>query len=135
MARILVIDDDQLFVKLMVSALKQRGHEVEFALDGMMGERTLATSHFDAVVCDLVMPEQEGMQTIRQMRTHRPDVAIVAISGGLGFSHSTNVDILDFAGKLGADVTLKKPFQLSELAAAVELSLAARRSTQSAIQA
>lgn len=135
MARVLVIDDDQLFVKLMVHALKQRGHEVEFALDGAMGARTFAASYFDAVVCDIVMPEQEGVQTIKQMRSDRPDVAIVAISGGLNFSHATNIDVLEIAGKLGADVTLKKPFQLSELAAALEKSLAARRSVPSAAQA
>lgn len=135
MARVLVIDDDQLFVKLMVHALKQRGHEVEFALDGATGARTFAASHFDAVVCDIVMPEQEGVQTIRQMRSDRPDVAIVAISGGLNFSHATNIDVLEIAGKLGADATLKKPFQLSELAAALDKSLTARRSGLSAAQA
>ena len=135
MARVLVIDDDQLFVKLMVHSLKQRGHEVEFALDGATGARTFAKSHFDAVVCDIVMPEQEGVQTIKQMRAHRPDAVIVAISGGLNFSHASNIDVLDIAGKLGADVTLKKPFQLSELAAALNASLAARQLGKSSAQA
>ncbi|MCE9521856.1 MAG: response regulator [Alphaproteobacteria bacterium] len=127
MARVLVIDDDQLFVKLMVHALKQRGHEVEFALDGIAGVRMFAASAFDAVVCDIVMPEQEGVQTIKQIRLARSDVAIVAISGGLSFSHSANIDVLEIAGKLGADITLKKPFQLSELSSAVETALSARR--------
>ena len=135
MARILVIDDDQLFVKLMVHALKQRGHEVEFALDGVAGSNAFARSRFDVVVCDMVMPEQEGVQTIREMRAQRPDVAIVAISGGLSISRADSIDVLDIAGKLGADVTLKKPFQLSELAAAVERSLAVRSSVQSATRA
>ncbi|MEQ1863345.1 MAG: response regulator [Micropepsaceae bacterium] len=135
MARVLVIDDDQLFVKLMVHALKQRGHEVEFALDGISGSRTFERSRFDAVVCDILMPEQEGVQTIRQMRSDRPDLAIVAISGGLGAGGASNIDVLDIAGKMGADVTVKKPFQLSELSAAVDKALSARRATQSAAKA
>jgi DNA-binding response OmpR family regulator len=129
--KILVIDDDKLFVTLMVQALTTRGHQVEFAFDGITGAKAFVRSHFDVVVCDMVMPEQEGIQTIRQMRADRPDLAIVAISGGLGFSHSTNIDVLDIAGKLGADVTMKKPFQLSELLAAVDRAIAARSALRS----
>lgn len=135
MARILVIDDDRLFVKLMVHALTQRGHDVEFALDGLAGCRAFERSRFDAVVCDILMPEQEGVQTIRQMRLDRPDLAIVAISGGLSVGVVSNVDILNIAGKMGADVTVKKPFQLSELSAAVDQALSLRRSATSAAQA
>ncbi len=130
MARLLVIDDDQLFLTLMIRALEHRGHEVAFAHDGAAGERMFAAGEYDAVVCDIVMPEQEGVQTIRQMRAHRPDVGIVAISGGLSFGHSSSVDVLDIAGKFGADVTLKKPFQFPELVAAVDQVLSNRRTTQ-----
>jgi DNA-binding response OmpR family regulator len=125
MAKVLIIDDDELFIKLMVHALKQRGHEVEFALDGLAGSRMFEAAHYDAVVCDIVMPEQEGVETIKIMRRRRPDVGIIAISGGLSLSHTTNIDVLHIAGQLGANVTLKKPFQLSELTAAVDTVLAA----------
>lgn len=120
MARVLIIDDDELFIKLMVHALKQRGHEVEFALDGLAGSRMFLASEYDVVVCDIVMPEQEGVETIKIMRRARPDVGIIAISGGLSLSHTTNIDVLHIAGQLGANVTMKKPFQLSELTAAVD---------------
>jgi DNA-binding response OmpR family regulator len=68
------------------------------------------------------------------MRAKRGDVGIVAISGGLSFSHTSNIDILDVAAKLGADVTLKKPFQMSELAAAVDRALAAHGTNASLAQ-
>lgn len=129
MARILIIDDDELFIKLMVHALKQRGHEVEFALDGLAGCRMFSATPFDVVVCDIVMPEQEGVETIKIIRRAQPDVGIVAISGGLSLSHTTNIDVLHIAGQFGADTTLKKPFQLSELTAAVDSVLAARRAS------
>ena len=135
MARVLVIDDDKLFVTLMVQALKQRGHDVEFALNGVSGVKLFGSSTFDAVVCDIVMPEQEGMQTIKQMRASRPDVAIVAISGGLSLGQWTKVDVLDIAGKLGAVITLEKPFQLSELTAAVDASLASKQCASVAARA
>ena len=125
MARVLVIDDDELFVKLMVLALKQRGHNVESALDGEAGYRLFGATDFDAVVCDIVMPEKEGIETIQQMRRDRPTLGIVAISGGLHLGHSSSIDVLDVVEKLGADVSLKKPFQMSALCQAVEGALAA----------
>ena len=75
------------------------------------------------------------MQTIKQMRASRPDVAIVAISGGLSLGQWTKVDVLDIAGKLGADITLEKPFQLSELTAAVDASLASKQCASVAARA
>lgn len=121
MARVLVIDDDELFVKLMVQALSDRGHQVEFAFDGESGEQAFDAAPFDAVVCDLVMPHQEGLETIRHMRGRNPNLGIVAISGGL--KRGAGIDILSIAQHLGAHATLQKPFQLSQLAAAVELAL------------
>ncbi|MFM9863924.1 MAG: response regulator [Micropepsaceae bacterium] len=131
MARVLIIDDDELFIKLMVHALKQRGHEVEFALDGLAGCRMFSASQFDVVVCDIVMPEQEGVETIKIIRRARPDVGIIAISGGLSLSHTTNIDVLHIAGQFGADTTLKKPFQLSELTTTVDGVLASRQAGRS----
>ena len=127
MSRILVIDDDELFIKLMVHALTQRGHEVDFALDGLEGSKKFAATTYDAVVCDIVMPEQEGVKTITSMRRARPDVGIVAISGGLTKIGGKSIDILEIAERLGADRTLNKPFQLSELAKVVDEAIAARR--------
>lgn len=126
MARVLVIDDDQLFLNLMTRALEQNGREVERAMDGATGEHKFMKGNYDAVVCDIVMPDQEGVQTIKHMRTSRPNVAIVAISGGLSFGHMDNVDVLEIAEKFGADITLKKPFELPEFASAVEQALSMR---------
>ena len=118
MARVLVIDDDKLFVKLMVHALQERGHAVEFASDGAEGLRTFKASPFDVVVCDMLMPEQEGVETIRQLRQQNTDVRIVAISSGL--RRAPSIDILHVASQFGADATLQKPFKLSQLVAAVD---------------
>lgn len=124
MARVLVIDDDELLVKLMVHALTRRDHDVAFAHDGEAGARLFDDGHFDAVVCDIVMPEREGVETIQHMRRARPDLGIVAVSGGLG--SRANIDVLEFVEKLGADITIKKPFQMSALSDAVDQAIARR---------
>jgi DNA-binding response OmpR family regulator len=133
MARVLVIDDDELIVKLMVHALSRRGHQVAFALDGEAGVRAFDGSPFDAVVCDIVMPEKEGVETIQHMRRARTDLGIVAVSGGMG--SRAGIDVLDFVEKLGADITIRKPFQMSALCDAVDQAIAARATAVKAARA
>jgi two-component system, chemotaxis family, chemotaxis protein CheY len=133
MARVLVIDDDELLVKIVVHALSRRGHEVAFALDGDAGVREFESNHFDAIVCDIVMPEKEGVETIQHVRRARPDIGIVAVSGGLG--GRAGIDVLDFVEKLGADITIRKPFQMSALCDAVDQAIATRANAVKAAHA
>lgn len=121
MAKILLIDDDEFFVNVMRDSLKDSGHHVEVAYDGEAGERIFDASQFDAVICDMLMPRQEGLETIRYMRIAQPNVAVVAISGG--FEREAELDILKLAEELGAHVTLQKPFKTSQLTSAVTQAL------------
>lgn len=118
--RILVIDDDAFFVKLMSHALQKNGHVVEASLDGLAGAKYFEDKNFDAVICDLVMPEQDGIETIQEIRLASPDVAIVAIWGGAPSGETVSFNKLSSAHWLGADVTLKKPFSIPALVSAVE---------------
>ncbi len=120
MAKVLVVDDDKFVVQVIAGALRNAGHEVECAYDGEAGEEAFDATPFDAVICDMLMPRQEGLETIRHMRQTRPHTAIVAISGGLG---ATDIDILSVARQLGAHATLKKPFHIPELVSAVDTAL------------
>ena len=72
----------------------------------------------DLVVTDLIMPDQEGLETIRQLRELRPGVKILAMSGGGQALDAPS--ILDLASSLGATGTLEKPFGQDELVAALE---------------
>ena len=68
------------------------------------------------VLTDIIMPEQEGMETIGEMRKLNKTVRIVAMSGG-GIK---DLDVLLLARRLGADATLAKPFRKDDLLACVE---------------
>jgi DNA-binding response OmpR family regulator len=120
MARILVIDDEELIRETIRMKLELSGHVVIEAANGVEGLRALDDGLFDLVVTDIIMPEQEGIETIRKIRHRDPQVAIIAISGG---GRGRNYQFLDIAKKLGANEALSKPFTGSQLLALVETTL------------
>jgi len=117
MAKILVIDDEDRLRRMIRRVLAGAGHEVIEAGNGDEGLRQFAIEKPDTVVTDILMPQKEGIETIKDLRRMNAAVWIVAISGG-GSSH--NMMFLDFAKSLGADAALAKPFRADELLAAVE---------------
>ena len=125
MARILVIDDDPTIRSLCTLALTNSGHEVATAGDGRDGIALLGRRTFDLVVTDLVMPEQEGISTIRSIRDLARDLPILAISGSMGGEGRGGVDYLKLALSLGAQAALRKPFSPRQLVRAVEELLVA----------
>ncbi len=120
MARILVIDDDRAILEMAGSALKGRGHAVEIAVNGRVGLRALGAERFDLVITDMLMPEMDGLETIRAIKGFDPAMKVLAITGGGAVDHG---DLLNIAAKLGADAALFKPFQPSALLATVDLML------------
>ena len=110
--KILVIDDDHLVRYALSKILSSNGYEVVTASDGRRGMVVLRAEHPDAVITDIIMPEQEGIDTIIQIRRERPAVKIIAISGG---GRIRNIDFLDMAQSLGANEVLAKPFEVDEL--------------------
>ena len=122
--RLLVIDDDNLVRAALIDMLQTAGFEVVAASNGRRGLELLETTPVDAVITDILMPEQEGLETIREARQRFPDIRILAISGGGAGGGETQ--LLRFAESFGADQTLSKPFTGSQLVAAVRTLLAKR---------
>ena len=122
--RLLVIDDDNLVRAALTDMLQTAGFEVVAASNGRRGLELLETTPVDAVITDILMPEQEGLETIREARQRFPDIRILAISGGGAGGGETQ--LLRFAESFGADQTLSKPFTGSQLVAAVRTLLAKR---------
>jgi CheY-like chemotaxis protein len=124
MARILVVDDDETVRTMLREALERGGHVVLEAANGDEGVRTYQRTACDLVILDLLMPDKEGLQTIRELRRDFPDIRIVAISGG---APASGVDYLQVARRLGARAALAKPFNLADLARAIDEALQSSR--------
>lgn len=127
MPHVLVCDDDKLFAALMRRALQQRGHDVTIAEDAKSAREALATGAFDAFVCDIVLPDENGLHVLRDARKAHPAMTLIAASGGKSEGRSVHVDVLHLAETLGADAVVKKPFELSSFVATVESALLKKR--------
>lgn len=119
MARILIIEDDDLLRGVLGSALTLAGHEVIQAPNGQDGVNAFRQKAIDVVITDIVMPVQEGVETIMQIRALSKKVPIIAMSGGVANSKL----YLNIAGRIGAQRILPKPFTPQELLAAVTEAL------------
>lgn len=117
MATILVIEDDAAMRRVVTRILDGTKHQVLEAKDGQQGLALLAQHGADLVITDILMPEKEGIQTIREIQERSPDTKIIAMSGG---GVSRNLMFLDVARAFGADAALAKPFKPRELIEAVE---------------
>lgn len=112
MARILVIDDDEQVRRLLKMILQSKGYEVWTAGEGGEGLALHRAVHPDLILMDIVMPGQEGFETIRNLRQEFPKAKIIAFSGKMEDFHC---DLLGIAKRFGACQTLAKPFEVLTL--------------------
>ena len=117
MRKILIIDDDEQIRKLLYRVMEQAGFEVQVAADGRKGLSLFEESFYDLVITDLIMPEQEGIETITFLRKNYPQVKIIAISGGGRIGPET---YLPLALELGANAAYAKPFSIDQITNAVK---------------
>lgn len=110
--KILVIDDDALVRRTLLKMLRFGGHDTLEADNGVTGLELFRKEMPDIVVTDIIMPEQEGIETIVTIRRERPEAKIIAISGG---GRMADIELLRMARLLGADDVIAKPFRAEEL--------------------
>ncbi|MCP4549843.1 MAG: response regulator [bacterium] len=122
MPRVLVIDDEQSICSMLEGCLIDAGYTVDSALNGRQGLQKIREHQPDIVITDIVMPEMEGMEMIREVRLNYPNIPIIAISG---FSGLANLDYLDIAKCLGAGKVFAKPISNRKLLEAIDELLGA----------
>lgn len=122
MAKILVVDDEAQIRSLLVNMLSIESHEVIEAEDGKQGCEKYREYLPDLLITDLVMPGNNGIDMILDLKKEFPSIRIMAISGGGGITGS--FDYLPIAKLVGAECILQKPFSLQELRSAVAEALA-----------
>jgi DNA-binding response OmpR family regulator len=109
---ILIIDDDPYARGTLQMILEEEGYAVLCAEDGERGLAAFHVSAPDLVVTDLIMPNKEGLETIREIRRSGATTPIIAVSGG---GRLKAADLLVLADHLGADAVLAKPFDADDL--------------------
>jgi DNA-binding response OmpR family regulator len=115
--RVLIADDDDGIRTLYGRILARAGYEVVEAADGNQALDSIRKGMFDVLITDLVMPNREGLETIRVIRKGHSKLKIIAVSGAIGGGY------LKVASKLGADAALTKPVSPEDLLAAVEAAM------------
>lgn len=121
MASVLVVDDEDQIRQLIRETLTQAGYQVTEARDGKDALQQYRQSPADLVIMDILMPDQDGLESITTLKHEFPNVKVIAITGGSDMIGILN--FLDVAKMLGARRTLQKPFDMQALldAAATEL--------------
>ncbi len=120
MARILVIEDDRAIALGLRLNLRRDGHDVVMAQDGETGLRMALEPDVDLVVLDVMLPQRNGYDVLRELRKKGSAVAILMLTAK-GMEGDKILGL-----KLGADDYLAKPFGLGELLARVEALLRRR---------
>jgi len=122
MARILLVDDESSIVNVLEEMLTQLDYEVVTAPGGTEALQKLSSGGIDLVVTDLVMPNMDGLQLIKEIQKKHPGVKIIAMSGG--DMKSGPAEYLQTASKLGVLGCLAKPFAIGDLSTLVKSLLA-----------
>ena len=112
MSQIILVDDDEAVRVIVRLALVRFGHEVREAVDGREAMKLCAESPPDLIVTDLIMPGQEGIETIGLVRRRFPNVRIIAMSGG---GRVSATDYLQTALAIGADDGRVTMYELRKL--------------------
>jgi CheY-like chemotaxis protein len=109
---ILLVDDDADFALALKLALEADGYAVQLAGNGREALELQRLRPADVVITDLVMPEQDGFETIQNFRREFPRTKIVVVSGAEKLDVPRN---LSAAKLMGVDATLQKPFAVAKL--------------------
>jgi CheY-like chemotaxis protein len=110
---ILVVDDEESIRRVLVRIFEPMGARVSCAGNGVEALRALEKEEFNLVITDVLMPEMDGIELIPQIKKKRPNIYILAMSGG---GHNFMGDYCTkLAASLGADAVIMKPFTLAEV--------------------
>jgi len=116
MKSILLVEDDDQFRTMLKEVLTRANYQVQEASDGKEGIKLFESHTPDLVLTDLVMPDQEGLGMILELKKLCSEAKIIAMSGGsIGGSANT----LKMAKLFGATRVLRKPFSHQEILEAV----------------
>src|SRR5688500_13578341 len=117
MARILVVDDQDMMRDSLAATLVREGHEVIAATDGAAAVSRLNGGRFDLMITDLKMPKMTGIELLAEAKKLRPDMPVVLMTAFASVANAVE------AMKLGAYDYIQKPFDGDEIKHLVDRTL------------
>lgn len=108
-ARILLVDDEEMFVEMLAERLEARGLEVTKSFDGDQALKLIRERDYDVVILDVLMPGKDGVDTLKEIKQLKPLTEVIMLTG-----HAT-VDTAIQGMKLGAYDYLLKPTETKDL--------------------
>ncbi|MFP4083460.1 MAG: response regulator [Desulfonatronovibrio sp.] len=115
--RILVIDDEGVFLETLVARLKLRGLEVTGCLEAKKGLNLLESREFDVVLMDVSMPEMDGIKALEIIKDRNPELPVILLTGHASIESAAR------GKEKGAFDYLLKPFPLDDLTDKIEEAL------------
>lgn len=122
MPTIFVIDDDNVMRMMAVKALQNEDYMVYDFDNGSDALEAMEKTKPDLVITDILMPDMDGIEVMRELKTRVPDCKIIAMSTA---GPDSMIDLLDTTDALGASYSFSKPLKLEELTKAVNSLLKA----------
>lgn len=120
MAKILLVEDDDLVRDMLTQILQRASHQVMCATNGEEAAEYLQKNEPDIMVTDIIMPKKSGITLISEVKNRHPKMEIIAISGG---GRLDPTGYLDLSETLGASVSFEKPIDNTALLMAIDLLL------------
>jgi DNA-binding response OmpR family regulator len=114
---ILIVDDEREICQLVRDYLTEEGYRVSVSYDGSEMRQVIGESPVDLVLLDVVLPREDGLSLARALRTEKPDIGIIMLTG-----RGETIDRI-VGLELGADDYIAKPFSPRELTARVKAVL------------
>lgn len=108
--KILIIEDDELIIKILKFILNKEGYQLSVVMDGLSAVEQIHSINPDMVITDLMLPYKSGLEVIRFVKEKFKKTPIIVLSSLGEEEHSVSE-----AFKLGADDFIAKPFNPNEL--------------------
>jgi DNA-binding response OmpR family regulator len=115
--RILIVEDEKKVASFIKKGLQQEGYAADIAHDGEEALESASSFDYDAIVLDLMLPKQSGLEVLRRIRTTKPKLAVLVLTA----KGSLEDKVTGF--NAGADDYLIKPFAFAELSARIRALL------------
>jgi DNA-binding NtrC family response regulator len=112
--RVLLIDDERLFLESLTKVLRKRGMVIHSAYSGSEAIAIISADKFDVIVLDLKMPEMDGLMTLKAIRDRDTLTPVILLTGYLDIERVTE------ALKMGVTEVLLKPCPVETVVSAIE---------------